>query len=325
VVAAVATGNTTMSGFYEGKSVLVTGAAGFVGSHLCDRLVQSGARILAVDNFTFSRPDRSEVTSPQGLSWKRIDIRSSEEVKAAFDESKPDVVFHLAAVANPRTCKQDFPTAFEVNVVGTQNMFRFAPPEARFLFMSSAAVYGPPEYLPIDEAHPRRGSDPYSVTKIIGEDLAACYAKNYGRSVVVVRNFNSFGVGQTGDYIVPQLVRQAISDKKIELWDPTTVRDLMYIEDTVDALLAVVASPDRSIINVGSGRGLAVGELAKIIAERVGPAVEIVDLHKKVIGSPALVANNERLRTLGWAERVGLELGVDRTISWTRSTLATAH
>jgi nucleoside-diphosphate-sugar epimerase len=314
-----------MSEYFEGKSVLLTGAAGFVGSHLSDRLIHDGARVLAVDNFAFSRPDWSDGKAPPGLTWKKLDIRNAEEVRGAFEQAKPDVVFHLAAVANPRTCKQDFPTAFDVNIVGTQNLFRFAPAEARFLFMSSAAVYGPPEYLPIDEAHPRRGSDPYSVTKIVGEDLATSYAKNYGRNVVIVRNFNSFGVGQTGDYIVPQLVRQAITDKKIELWDPSTVRDLMYIEDTVDALTAVAASPDRSIVNVGSGRGLAVGELAKLIAERVGPGVEIVDLHKKVIGSPALVANNERLRALGWNERVGLELGVDRTISWTRAALAAAH
>jgi UDP-glucose 4-epimerase len=314
-----------MSEYFEGKSVLLTGAAGFVGSHLSDRLIRAGSRVLAVDNLAFSRPDWSDGKAPAGLTWKKLDIRNAEEVRAAFELAKPDVVFHLAAVANPRTCKQDFPTAFDVNIVGTQNMFRFAPAEARFLFMSSAAVYGPPEYLPIDEAHPRRGNDPYSVTKIIGEDLATSYAKNYGRNVVIVRNFNSFGVGQTGDYIVPQLVRQAITDKKIELWDPSTVRDLMYIEDTVDALTSVAASPDRSVVNVGSGRGLAVGELAKLIAERVGPGVEIVDLHKKVIGSPALVANNERLRALGWNERVGLELGVDRTISWTRSALAVAH
>ena len=312
-----------MESYFHGKSVLVTGAAGFVGSHLCQRLAHEGARVVGADNLSFARPDRP-ASSPASVEMATIDLRQTDAMKALFERVKPDVVFHLAAIANPRTCKQDFPLAFDVNVLGTQNALRFSPPTARFVFMSSAAVYGAPEYLPIDEAHPRKGSDPYSVTKIMGEDLATCYQQNYARDLVIVRNFNSFGVGQTGDYIVPQLIRQALAERKIEIWDPRTVRDLMYIDNTIDALLVVASSGQKTIVNVGTGRGVSVGELAEAISKRFGGSIPVIDLKKKVLGSPALVSNNERLKSLSWTERVDFSEGVERTIEWTRGQLPAA-
>lgn len=310
-----------MDSSFGGKSVLVTGAAGFVGTHLCSRLAAEGARVTGADNFSFARPDaRSEKAS--GYELATVDLRRTDEVQALLERTRPEVIYHLAAVANPRTCKQDFRLAFDVNVLGTQNVLRFAPPTARFVFMSSAAVYGTPEYLPIDENHPRRGADPYSVTKIIGEDLVTSYQRNYSRDAVIIRNFNSYGVGQTGDYIVPQLIRQALTERKIEIWDPRTVRDLMYIDNTIDALLTIAASGQQTVVNVGAGRGITVGELATTIAGRFDKEIPVIDLKKAVLGSPALVSNNERLRSLSWSERVGFEDGIERTISWNREQLA---
>ena len=311
-----------MASYYEGKKVLVTGAAGFLGTLLTARLESEGATVVGIDNLSFARPDRPTIAPSERRSEVNLDLRRADEVKALLGRTAPDVVFHLAAIANPRTCKQDFPLAFDVNVVGTQNLLQASPPAARLLFMSSAAVYGAPEYLPIDEKHPRKGADPYSVTKIIGEDLVQSYVQNYNRDIVVVRNFNTFGVGQTGDYIVPQLIRQALTEGKIELWDPSTVRDLMYIDNTIDALLLLAASGQKTTVNVGTGRAVRVGDLAETISRRLGGSVPVVDLKKKVIGSPALVSNNERLKSLGWTERVSFEEGMERTIGWTRAQLA---
>ena len=305
---------------FEGKSVVITGAAGFVGSHLTARLTAEGAKVAGLDNMSFARPDAGKAGGSAPPA--NVDIRSSEQVKAFLDRSAPEFLFHLAAVANPRTCKQDFPLAFDVNVGGTQHLLRHAPADCRFVFLSSAAVYGPPEQLPIEETAPRRGSDPYSVTKIIGEDLVQCYRKNYGRNTVTVRNFNTFGVGQTGDYIVPQLIRQALTEKKIEVWDPKTVRDLLYIDDMVDAVLTIAASTDAGPLNIGSGRATTVGQLAETVSARFGGGLPIIDLKKAVLGSPALVASNSRLASLGWSERVGFAAGVERTIAWTRDQIA---
>ncbi|HXQ48204.1 MAG TPA: NAD-dependent epimerase/dehydratase family protein [Thermoplasmata archaeon] len=307
-----------MVGVFSGRTVLVTGAAGFLGSALGPRLVAEGAHVVAADNFSFARPDQ-----PGGTEIRNLDIREVAQVEGLLKETQADVVIHLAAVANPRTCKQDFPLAYDVNVGGTQNLLRYLPAKSRFVFMSSAAVYGEPLYLPLDENHPRRGSDPYSVTKIIGEDLCQNYVGNYQRSVVIARNFNAFGVGQTGDYIVPQLIRQALVEGKIELWDSRTIRDLTYVANTVDALIAIAASDKTGVFNIGSGRGMSVGELAHLIGRRLGD-VPVVDLKKKVLGSPVLVSNNSRLRELGWTESVAFEEGVDRTIEWMRRMVAAA-
>ena len=307
-------------GYFANRSVLVTGAAGFLGTHLCARLHGLGAHVVGVDNFSFARPDRDAVAT--GVTLETVDIRDPTATRAILERTRPEVIFHLAAIANPRTCKQDFPLAFDVNVLGTQNVLRFAPPSARTLFMSSAAVYGAPERLPIDETHPRNGADPYSVTKIMGEDLVGCYGRQFGRDVAIVRNFNSFGVGQTGDYIVPQLIRQALTEKKIEIWDARTVRDLMYIDNTLEALLVVVARGEKGPVNIGAGRGITVGELAQTIADRLGGSIPIVDLKKAVVGSPALVSNNDRIRGLGWTEAISFGDGIERTIAWTRGQLA---
>lgn len=307
-----------MAGALDGRTVLVTGAAGFLGTTLLPRLTAEGARVVPADNLSFARPDRAG-----GPEIRPVDIRDPRAVEALCRESAPDLIVHLAAVANPRTCKQDFPLAFDVNVGGTQNLLRHAPPKARFLFMSSAAVYGEPLYLPLDEGHPRRGRDPYTVTKIVGEDLCQNYVDNYQRSVVIARNFNAFGAGQTGDYIVPQLIRQALTEGRIEIWDPRTVRDLTYVDNTVDAVLRLAASDRTGVFNIGSGRGISVGELAALVSKKLG-GVPVVDLHKKALGSPVLISNNQRLKELGWSETVGFEEGVDRTIAWMRGLLAAA-
>lgn len=311
-----------MNASLRGKRVLITGAAGFIGSHLVARLTADGATVVGIDNFSFSRPD---IASAGGdFRSATVDLRRFDDLKAIVESSAPDVIFHLAAVANPRQCKQDFPLAFDVNVLGTQNLLRVAPSGARVVFMSSAAVYGEPVKLPIDEGQPRQGNDPYSITKIMGEDLCTLYNKHYNRQIAIVRNFNSFGVGQTGDYIIPQLIRQGLTERKIEIWDSRTVRDFLYIDNAVDALVSIAAHSENGPINIGSGRGTSIGELAQAIADKFGGGMSVVDLKKKVLGSPALVSSNDRLRALGWSERVSFEDGIDRTIRWTERLVANA-
>ncbi len=309
-----------MGSEFAGKSVLVTGAAGFIGSHLVPRLIDGGATVVGIDNYSFARPDAK--LALHGFQAVTADLRRLDDLRAVVEANSPDYVFHLAAIANPRQCKQDFPLAFDVNVNGTQNLLRVTPPAARVVFMSSAAVYGEPLRLPIDENHPRQGSDPYSITKILGEELCLLYNRHFGRNIAIVRNFNSFGVGQVGDYIVPQLIRQGMTEHKVEIWNSKTVRDFLYIDNAVDALLSIATHAENGPVNIGSGRGTSIGELARAIADRFGGSLEVVDLQKKVLGSPALVSSNERLRSLGWSERVSFEDGIERTIRWTEQMLA---
>jgi UDP-glucose 4-epimerase len=296
---------------FKDKNILVTGFAGFLGSCLCDRLRNEGATITGVDDFSFGKKKNIN----DNITVKEIDITSKEQVQNLFEDEKFDIVFHLAAVANPRTCKENFDLAFNVNVIGTKNVLTFSKNCDKVVFMSSASVYGEPLRIPIDEEHPTNGTDPYSITKIIGERLCLNFIKNYNRNITVVRNFNTFGIGQSTDYIVPTLITQAIKDKKIEIWNSNPIRDLSYLDDTVSALITLAKNGQSDIYNIGSGKGIRIGELVETIKNHFNN-VQIIDLQKPVIGSPKLVADNSKLKSLGWSEQVGFEKGLALTIEW---------
>jgi nucleoside-diphosphate-sugar epimerase len=308
------------------KKVLVTGGAGFIGSHLCRKLLSLGCDVVVLDNFSFSKKpafSRDEKESYKNITFIELDITKSDQVERVFKDYSFDIVFHLAAVANPRICKENFDLAFNVNVVGTKNILLHSYNCNKVVFMSSAAVYGEPIKIPISEDHPLNGNDPYAITKIIGEKLCYNFAKNYGYNIIIIRNFNTFGIGQTGDYIVPTLIRQALVNKTIEVWNSSIIRDMMYIDDTIDAIITITNKQNLGleIYNIGTGRGVQIGHLADVIRSYIGNKIKVIDLQKHVLGSPKLIADNSKLIGLGWKERVGFEEGIRRTIEWFKGIL----
>jgi NDP-hexose 4,6-dehydratase len=304
-----------MQAFYAGRTIAVTGASGFLGSHLVERLTGLGARVLAVDN---APPVASSGASADLLRAVQMDIGDRDGMTTLLDEERPEVLFHLAAIASPRACARDFATAYRVNVEGTHHLLGASPHVPHFVFLSSAAVYGAPVQLPMSESHPLLGRDPYAVTKIMAELLVENAAANYGRRCSVVRNFNAFGPRQPAEYVIPSVIRQALSTGRIEIWNGAPVRDLMFVDNTEDAVLTIGARAEGGTYNVGSGRGVRMGDLAAMIAKKVGPDVPVADLGKAVSGSPALVADVRRLTDLGWKETVPFEIGLDRTVAWYR-------
>ena len=156
----------------EGKKVCVTGAAGFLGRHLSVGLLARGAEVIALDNFEIGSHDAFD-KSKDGLTVCNADIRDIDSIKSAVGEA--DVVYHLAAIANPRTCQRDFSLAFDVNIRGTQNVLDASHHVERMVFLSSIMVYGEPRYLPIDDRHPLDGRDPYAASKKICEELVNRY------------------------------------------------------------------------------------------------------------------------------------------------------
>jgi len=300
----------------EGKTVCVTGAAGFLGRHLCPRLVQRGARVIAVDHFAIGEPESLAPLAGQ-VEVVRCDIRDPEGIREVVSRSQ--VVYHLAAQANPRTCRQDFARAFDVNVNGLANVLRCSQHCERVIFLSSIMVYGEPRYLPIDEQHPLDGHDPYSISKIICEQLLTLAWHIDRIPLTVVRNSNTFGPGQGTDYLIPTLILQGLTRGEIEIWDPRTIRDFLYVDDTVEALvrLAEAEAAAGEVVNLGSGQGIAAGELADIVSSILG--VPWTDARKPAPVSSKLIANTTKLRALtGWSPRVSLEDGLRRTIEYYR-------
>jgi nucleoside-diphosphate-sugar epimerase len=302
---------------WDNESVVVTGAAGFLGSHLCQTLASNGARVVALDNVETGSSANLESLNG-GIQIISCDITKKDDLQSYIRDSQ--TVFHLAAIASPRACKANFDLAFDVNVVGTKNILSACENGQRVIFMSSASVYGEPAYVPIDEDHPLDGKDPYAATKIMAENLCRNYYQSYGVSVIIVRNFNAFGPRQSPEYIVPTLITQALNDNRIEIWSVKPTRDLMYVDNTIEALLRIAGSDELGgqVVNVGSGEEIQIGVLAEKVAQICG-GVPLVDLNKDVIGSPRLVCDNAKLKeTTGWKITVAFEEGLQRTTDWFR-------
>ena len=298
----------------EGKKVCVTGAAGFLGRHLSASLLARGAEVIALDNFEIGSHDAFD-NAQDGLIVCNADIRDLDSIKTALADA--DVVYHLAAIANPRTCQSDFPLAFDVNVRGTENVLDASHHVERIVFLSSIMVYGEPRYLPIDDRHPLDGKDPYASSKKISEELVKICGQIHEVPFTIVRNSNSFGPFQSSDYLIPTLIGQGLGDGEIEIWDPRTIRDFLYVDDTVGALVSIVESEAATgeIINLGSGLGVSAGELADYISSSLG--VTWVDAKKPAAVSSKLIADTNKVRALtGWQQQVSLEEGLDRTIEY---------
>jgi len=298
----------------EGKTVCVTGGSGFIGSHLCRALLPKCARVIALDDFSVGQRERLADIADD-IEIVMVDIRDREKLKAPIEKSQ--VVFALAAIANPRTCQKDFSHTFDVNILGTSNILSHCANVERVVFPSSIMVYGEPRYLPIDDRHPIDARDPYSTSKIMCEQLCKVY--NYMEKIpyTIVRNCNIFGPGQDSDYLIPTLILQGLAETKIEIWDPHMIRDFTYIDNCVDAYIKVVESESTigETMNLGSGQGIASGELADMVCQRLNTTW--VDVKKPSPVSSKLIGDITKIKALtGWEPKVSLAEGLDRTIEY---------
>jgi len=305
-----------------GKTVCVTGAAGFLGRFLSLKLLERGAKVIALDNFSIGSSDSLVSDSPDLMTYD-ADIRDPDSIREPL--SRADVVYHLAAIANPRTCQRDFQLAFDVNVRGTQHVLDESKHVERFVMLSSIMVYGEPRYIPIDDRHPLDGRDPYAATKIISEELVKI--SNFINKIpyTIIRNSNTYGPYQGSDYLAPTLIQQGLNLGEIEIWDPRTIRDFLYVDDTVEALVNVVETEATvgETINLGGGHGISAGELADIISDKLG--VSWIDAKKPAAVSSKLIADTTKLRALtGWQPQVDLDQGITRTIEFFRGLKAEA-
>lgn len=317
-----------MSGRYEGVPVLVTGADGFIGSHLVERLLQEGARVRAFIYYnSFGRWGWLEDCSRQHFANLEVfpgDIRDPLRVKEAVRGR--EVVFHLASlIAIPYSYHA--PASYvETNVMGALNVLTACRemPCRRVVHTSTSEVYGTARYVPIDEKHPLQGQSPYSASKIGADALAESFYRSFELPVTIVRPFNTYGPRQSARAVIPTIITQLLDgSEKIRLGALTPTRDFNYVEDTVSGFLAAALAEKAvgRVINIGSGREISIGDLVRAIMDIVGRKAEILSeeerLRPKDSEVQRLLCDNSLAKELtGWAPQYSLQTGLEKTCRW---------
>ena len=304
----------------ENEKVVVTGGAGFIGSNLCRKLLQDGAKVTAYDNLYSGKIEFIKDLVDEGLIFIQEDIRNTKELEKTTENSK--VVFHLAAQTSVPFSMENPKEDCEMNVVGTVNVLEAARKAgARTVFASSCAVYGNPELRPTPETYPTHPIAFYGLTKLLGENYCRFYNEVYGSEVVMLRIFNVYGPNCHGA-IYDFLRKLKKNPNELEvLGTGKQSRDFVYVSDMVNALIkaATVSEASGQEFNIGTGTTTSVAELAGMIVDILG--LKNVDISFK--GGQAwagdmditLADNRKAVNMLNWVPQVELREGLEKLIS----------
>jgi NAD dependent epimerase/dehydratase len=318
---------------WQDKRVLVTGAGGFIGSHLVDELLIKGADVTAFVHYN-ARNDwgmlegRYNDETPN-LNVTAVDFTDSLFVKKAVSEK--EYVFHLAALIGIPYSYVAPESYLNTNIKGTLNVMQACldANTDRVVHTSTSEVYGTAQYTPIDEKHPLQGQSPYSASKIGADKIAESFYCSFGLPVTTIRPFNTFGPRQSTRAVIPTIITQALTGKIVKLGSLTPIRDLTYVADTVSGFIKLAESKKTigKTINTGSGRGVTIGELADIIVRQVNPKARIICEEKRVRPDKSevmeLLCDNRCAAELsGWKPAYSLEEGLSLTIDWMKKNIA---
>jgi dTDP-glucose 4,6-dehydratase len=314
---------------WKNKTVLVTGAGGFIGSQLVEALLAEGARVRAFVRYN-SRGDPGFLRLLPAELSERLEVISGDlrDKSAVHDAARGcDLVYHLGALISiPYSYHHPFEVA-EVNFMGTLNVLMACRElgVSRLVHTSTSEVYGSARRVPIDEEHPLQGQSPYSASKIGADKMAESFFCAYNLPVVTIRPFNTFGPRQSARAVIPTIIMQALVGKTIHLGNLDTTRDFTYVNDTVRGFILAgsTVGAEGGVFNLGTGTEIRIGDIAQRIALKVGHKVEIIVEPQRLRPEKSevlrLISDNSLARLkLGWGPQVSLDEGLDRTIAWMR-------
>jgi dTDP-glucose 4,6-dehydratase len=323
------------------RSVLVTGADGFIGSHLAEALARRGCRVRALAQYnSFGTRGWLDTLPPEAsgsLDVRAGDIRDARFVRVLMEGC--DVVFHLAALIAIPYSYQAPQSYVETNIGGTLNVLQAAGElgTKKILQTSTSEVYGTARTVPISEEHPLQAQSPYAATKIGADQLALSFHRSFGTPVTVVRPFNTYGPRQSTRAVIPTIISQiAKGAMQVKLGSLHPTRDFNFVKDTVSGFIAAAESDAGlgEVFNLGSDFEISIGETAALIAEAMGREVEIVEEAQRLRPAASEVErlwadNSKAARVLGWKPayggREGLKRGLAETAAWFSDPANLAH
>ena len=315
----------------KNKNILITGAGGFIGSHLTEKLVKSSRKVRVFLRYN-SRNSRGNLEFLPDKQVDNLDIftgdlKDPEAVRKAMKGI--DVVFHLGAViAIPYSYIN--PLDFtQTNVLGTANVLNAALNSGveRIVHTSTSEVYGTALYQPINEEHPLQAQSPYSASKIAADKLAESYFCSFSLPITTIRPFNTYGPRQSARAVIPTIISQALSSSKIKLGSLTPKRDMNYVKDTVSAFIKIAES-DKAIgevINIGTGLNYTIKEIAQHVIELLGKKGKIdIEYDRKRVRPKnsevaTLIADNSKAKSIiGYMPKYNLSQGLKATMAWAK-------
>ena len=313
--------------------ILVTGAEGFIGSHLTELLVKEGYDVRAMVQYnSFNNWGWIDTFDPEIKDKLDIflgDVRDPNGVKTAMKDI--DAVFHLAALIAIPYSYHSPDMYVDTNIKGTLNILQAARDlgTKRILVTSTSEVYGTAKYVPIDENHPYQGQSPYSATKIGADRLAESFYRSFGLPVSIVRPFNTYGPRQSARAVIPTIITQLLAGKKeIKLGSLTPTRDFNYVKDTARGFLEIYKS-DKTIgeeINIATQKEISISELANELIRQINPEAKIICDEQRVRPEKSevnrLLGSNEKIKRLtNWTPQYSFEEGLAETIDFLRNNL----
>ena len=313
----------------DSTRVLVTGAGGFIGSHVVEHLARKGARVTALIHYNANRHlGNLHRIDPKLLASCEVvlgDINDPEFAAILLQDQ--DVVIHLAALIGIPYSYQSPRSYLQTNAEGTLNLLeacrRHNP--RRFIFASTSEVYGSARQIPIDETHPLQAQSPYSASKIAAEALVEAYRRNFSVPAVILRPFNTFGPRQSPRAVIPTIITQALAGGPLRLGRTDTVRDFTFVDDTVEGILAAALGENigGGPYNLGCGTGWAIEEVARQVLSQLGQTCEIVQEDQRLrpeLGEvDCLISSHQQFhQATGWQPRVEFAEGLRRTLDFWR-------